>query len=150
MSESASLQSHTSEGCPFCERMRDDRRVLFRNDAAAAFLDQFPVSDGHALVVPTRHVPDFFALSSEERACVMELVDTVRHSLNDRLHPDGFNIGLNVGGAAGQTVPHAHFHVIPRFAGDVVDPRGGVRWVIPERAAYWESGQELTPSADPR
>jgi diadenosine tetraphosphate (Ap4A) HIT family hydrolase len=71
----------------------------------------------------------------------MGLVDTVRSELHDRLSPDGFTIGMNLGEAAGQTVPHAHVHVIPRFVGDVPDPRGGIRWVIPGRAAYWRSDQ---------
>ena len=95
------------------------------------------MSVGHTLVLPVRHVPDFFALSAEEQADVWRLVAEVRLDLERRLSPDGFNVGLNAGRAAGQTVEHAHVHVIPRFVGDVPDPRGGVRWVLPESAVYW-------------
>jgi diadenosine tetraphosphate (Ap4A) HIT family hydrolase len=89
------------------------------------------------LVVPTRHEGSFFALSREEQDDIWRLVAEVRNDLRDRLSPEGFNVGVNDGTVAGQTVDHAHVHVIPRFTGDVRDPRGGVRWVLPERAAYW-------------
>jgi diadenosine tetraphosphate (Ap4A) HIT family hydrolase len=89
------------------------------------------------LVVPVRHVPDFFALSAEEQADVWRLMSEVRADLKRRFAPDGFNVGLNAEAAAGQTVDHAHVHVIPRFVGDVPDPRGGVRSVLPGAAAYW-------------
>ena len=82
--------------------------------------------------------PDFFALSEGEQAECWRLVASVQEGLAERLRPAGFNIGLNSGRAAGQTVDHAHVHVIPRFAGDVEDPRGGVRWVLPAKAAYWK------------
>lgn len=123
--------------CPFCARIARgevDRTLK----GAVAFPDGFPLADGHALVLPERHVPDFFDLPPGEQAAVWALVAAVQADLRGRLAPDGFNIGLNCGGAAGQTVAHAHVHVIPRFAGDVPDPRGGVRWVLPERAAYWD------------
>jgi diadenosine tetraphosphate (Ap4A) HIT family hydrolase len=108
-----------------------------RYGSAAALADGFPVSTGHMLVVPTRHQPDFFALSAEEQADVWGLVAQVRRELERQLAPDGFTVGLNDGVAAGQTIDHAHVHVIPRSAGDVPDPRGGVRWVLPSKAAYW-------------
>ena len=88
-------------------------------------------------MVPVRHEADFFALSIAEQTDVLSLVNEVRAELSETLQPDGFNIGINAGPAAGQTVGHAHVHVIPRFGGDVPDPRGGIRWVLPERAAYW-------------
>ena len=88
-------------------------------------------------MVPVRHEADFFALSIAEQTDVLSLVSEVRAQLSETLQPDGFNIGINAGPAAGQTVGHAHVHVIPRFDGDVPDPRGGIRWVLPERAAYW-------------
>jgi diadenosine tetraphosphate (Ap4A) HIT family hydrolase len=88
--------------------------------------------------VPTRHVPDFFELSADEQHAVWQRVAEVRQRLAQDFAPAGFNVGLNAGSAAGQTVPHAHVHVIPRYDGDVSDPRGGVRWVIPGRAAWWE------------
>jgi diadenosine tetraphosphate (Ap4A) HIT family hydrolase len=90
------------------------------------------------LVIPRRHCRGLFDLDADEYAAIWRLVRDVRHALYERLQPDGFNVGANDGTAAGQTVPHAHVHVIPRFDGDVPDPRGGLRWVVPDRAAYWE------------
>lgn len=125
--------------CPYCERVRSPNTVR-RVRTAVAIPDAFPLSLGHTLVVPERHVPDFFALTGEEQADVWRLVAEVRDDLADRFAPDGFNVGLNAGRAAGQTVNHAHVHVIPRVLGDVPDPRGGVRWVLPAKAAYWSDG----------
>ena len=89
------------------------------------------------MIVPIRHVASVFELSAEEQSDIWHLVDQVRTQRANTLHPDGFNIGLNDGPAAGQTISHAHVHVIPRFKGDVGDPRGGIRWVLPEKAKYW-------------
>jgi diadenosine tetraphosphate (Ap4A) HIT family hydrolase len=122
--------------CPFCDRIpqvaRDDR-----NDLAAALEDAYPASPGHTLIVPLRHEPDFFSLSGEEQAAMWQLAELVRRRLQNELKPDGLNVGINVGAAAGQTVEHAHIHLIPRFTGDVPDPRGGVRWIIKDKARYW-------------
>jgi diadenosine tetraphosphate (Ap4A) HIT family hydrolase len=123
--------------CPFCARIASDPS-LQQGGAVVAIPDGFPLNPGHTLVVPRRHVADIFALSAEDQADVWRLVAAVRERLLAERRPDGFNIGLNVGEAGGQTVAHAHVHVIPRFRGDVPDPRGGVRWVIPARAAYWK------------
>ena len=108
-----------------------------RNALAFAIRDAFPVSPGHTLVVPFRFVPTFFDATPEEQAAVIELVRFVKGQL-DALdpRPDGYNVGFNAGLAAGQTVMHLHVHVIPRYAGDVPDPRGGVRYVIPAKANY--------------
>jgi len=125
-----------SGGCIFCERA-DAADLLATNDLAIAFAAGFPVSPGHALIVPRRHEPDFFALTPEEQAAVVALVNPVRAALDERYSPDAYNLGVNAGKAAGQTIGHAHFHVIPRYAGDVAEPRGGVRWVLPETARYW-------------
>lgn len=105
---------------------------------AIAFPDAYPIAEGHTLVVPLRHVGSVYELSAEEQAASWRLVAEVRRSLIARYGVECFNIGINDGIAAGQTVPHAHVHVIPRWAGDVPDPRGGVRWVIASKAAYWE------------
>lgn len=121
--------------CPFCNLASD--RVRLENEAALAFPDAFPVAEGHTLVVPKRHVASLFDLSEEEHAAVWRLVAAVRAKLATELHPNGFNIGVNDGEAAGQTVMHAHVHVIPRRKGDSADPRGGVRWVMPGKARYW-------------
>jgi diadenosine tetraphosphate (Ap4A) HIT family hydrolase len=103
---------------------------------AVAFEDAFPVSPGHTLVVPRRHVGSYFDCTPDERAAIWKLVEEVRGQIVSERGPDGFNVGINVGAAAGQTVLHAHVHVVPRFAGDVADPRGGVRGVIPGKALY--------------
>jgi diadenosine tetraphosphate (Ap4A) HIT family hydrolase len=127
---------HGLNACPFCGRI-EAGSVELRSTFAVAFPDGFPVSPGHTLVVPTRHQTDFFALSAGEQEDLWRLVAEVRQDLQERLSPNGFNIGLNDGEAAGQTVGHAHIHLIPRFQGDVPDPRGGVRLLFPANAAYW-------------
>jgi diadenosine tetraphosphate (Ap4A) HIT family hydrolase len=121
--------------CPFCSPAPD--RIVRAFDAALVLRDGFPISLGHTLIVPRRHVGSFFALEPPEQAAMLEALNWARAEL-DRLHrPDAFNIGLNDGPAAGQTVPHCHLHLIPRYAGDVAEPRGGVRWIIPRKAKYW-------------
>jgi diadenosine tetraphosphate (Ap4A) HIT family hydrolase len=122
--------------CPFCERIEAGDVVLERRGSICV-RDAYPVSIGHTLVVPVRHTANFFALPEEEQAIAWRLVAEMRDELSRSLSPDGFTIGLNDGSAAGQTVAHAHIHVIPRFAGDHPDPRGGIRWVLPDKAAYW-------------
>ncbi len=122
-------------GCPFCEVAEE--RLVLATKVAVAFRDAFPVSEGHTLVVPRRHVASVFELDMKELAIVWELVATARAGLLASVSPDGFTVGVNDGAAAGQTVEHAHVHVIPRFEGDIRDPRGGVRWVRPDQAAYW-------------
>ena len=105
---------------------------------AIAIRDRYPVSRGHTLVFPRDHTRALFDLPSDVVADVWALVAEVRRALIDEVSPDGFNIGLNEGEAAGQTVSHAHIHVIPRFNRDVPDPRGGIRFVIADKAAYWD------------
>jgi len=121
--------------CPFCDL--DAARIYAENDAAFAIPDAFPISEGHTLVIPRQHVASIFDLSEDEQAAVSRLVAQVRKKLMADLNPDGFNIGANDGVAAGQTVMHAHVHIIPRRKGDSPDPRGGVRWIKPEKAKYW-------------
>lgn len=123
--------------CPFCQRIKQGD-VVEQNDLAATFPDGFPLSEGHSLVVPIRHEPDFFRLTEAEQNAVLSLVRLVQERLAKTKSVNGFNVGINVGEVAGQTVAHAHVHVIPRRVGDVEDPRGGVRCVLPERAVYWE------------
>ena len=113
-------------------------RVLAADDLFAVVKDKFPVTPGHALIIPRRAVVRFTELNAAERSRLLELVDwTQRYLANSTPTPEGFNLGVNDGKAAGQTMPQFHFHVIPRFTGDVPDPRGGVRWVIPSKARYW-------------
>ena len=121
--------------CPFCALPAE--RILLLADEALVIRDAFPVSPGHTLVVPRRHIGSFFELTDAERACMVELLAQAKAELDLSFQPDGFNIGINDGAAAGQTVPHLHLHLIPRYRGDAPDPRGGVRWVMPGKAKYW-------------
>ena len=121
--------------CPFCDLPPD--RILMRDDVGVAFLDSYPVTEGHTLVVPLRHVASVFDLSGSELQALFGLVSEVRTRLAALYRVEHFNIGINDGASAGQTINHAHVHVIPRRPGDVPDPRGGVRWVMPTKARYW-------------
>lgn len=121
--------------CPFCTLPAS--RIVEENDHAVLILDGFPVSSGHSLVIPKRHIGSFFEVTHVERLALLELLDKAKGLAAQRNRPDGYNIGINDGAAAGQTVPHLHIHLIPRFEGDLGDPRGGVRWVIPSKADYW-------------
>ena len=122
--------------CPFCDF--PPASILDENSLCLGIRDAFPVSLGHTLIVPRRHVASFFELTSEERTDMLALLGRVIARLDAEFHPSGYNIGLNEGAAAGQTIMHVHLHVIPRYRNDVDDPRGGVRWVIPSKARYWE------------
>ena len=124
--------------CPFCKRLRRHQLLLASRERAVAFADPYPVNPGHCLVIPRRHEPDFFQLSREEQEDIWDIVWELRELLEAEHDTSSFNVGVNAGELAGQTVPHAHVHVIPRYPRDVPDPRGGVRWVVPERARWWE------------
>jgi diadenosine tetraphosphate (Ap4A) HIT family hydrolase len=123
-------------GCAFCDLPPGG--IVEQNPHALAVRDRYPIARGHTLVIPRRHVESPFELDPEELAAFWSLVADVRRSLAAQLTPDAFTIGLNDGVAAGQTIMHAHVHVIPRWNGDVANPRGGIRWVIPARAPYWD------------
>ena len=122
--------------CPFCNL--DFSTPLFSNDLAVVIEDGYPVSLGHCLVIPKRHFVSLFESTEEERGALWELLDQARQYLTTKYGPDGFNIGINDGAAAGQTVMHLHIHLIPRYSGDTEDPRGGVRWIMPDKAPYWK------------
>jgi diadenosine tetraphosphate (Ap4A) HIT family hydrolase len=126
--------------CPFCRP--DTDRIRVASAFAVACTDGFPVAQGHTLVLPKRHVASLFDLPEQEQGAVWQLVARVRALLLAEFQPNGFNVGLNDGPAAGQTVLHAHVHVIPRRRGDVADPRGGFQWVLPAKAAYWAGGRQ--------
>jgi diadenosine tetraphosphate (Ap4A) HIT family hydrolase len=123
--------------CPFCTVPTD--RILHGNTHALALRDGFPISPGHTLIVPRRHVGSFFEATAEERAALLALLDDAKQGLDAEFAPASYNIGINDGPAAGQTVPHLHIHLIPRYEGDCADPRGGVRWIIPGKADYWSA-----------
>ena len=120
--------------CIFCTAALT---IIAENEFAIAVADGFPVSPGHTLIIPKRHIASLFEATEEERTALFDLLYAMRSRLQAELKPNGFNIGINDGAAAGQTVMHLHIHLIPRYAGDVPDPRGGVRWIFPDRAAYW-------------
>ncbi len=122
--------------CPFCE-LSPERRWI-ETELAIAAPDMYPAAPGHTLVLPRRHVDSIFELDEEEQAAVWALVADVREVLCVEHRPDAFTIGINDGLAAGQTIPHAHVHVIPRHLGDVADPTGGLRGILPHKARYWE------------
>ena len=119
---------------PFTQIPRSE--WLAANDFAFAIFDAYPVTEGHTLVIPRRDVATWFDATLDERRALMDLVDDVKPILDERFEPDGYNVGINIGEAAGQTVMHLHVHLIPRYHGDVEDPRGGVRYVIPHKANY--------------
>jgi diadenosine tetraphosphate (Ap4A) HIT family hydrolase len=122
--------------CPFCTLPPE--RILGENDHALWIRDDgYPVSPGHSLVIPRRHASSFFDTSGAERQALLALLDEAKATAAAEFGPAAWNIGINDGPAAGQTVPHLHIHLIPRYEGDHADPRGGVRWVIPEKADYW-------------
>lgn len=121
--------------CPFCALHPD--RIVIRGELAFALRDAYPVSSGHTLIIPNRHVASFFELTDAERRNLLKLLDIAKADLDRECAPQGYNIGINDGAAAGQTVPHVHIHLIPRYDGDQPDPRGGVRWIFPDKADYW-------------
>lgn len=125
----------TSE-CPFCQV--EPERIRIETEVGLAIRDLFPVSEGHVLVIPRRHVRSIYDLPEDEQAAMWELTRAARDLLVEELRPDGFTIGLNEGMAAGQSVHHTNIHVIPRYLGDVPDPTGGIRAIFPHRARYWE------------
>lgn len=120
--------------CFFCEK--DLQETIYHTDLSKAFYDTFPVSKGHTLIVPRRHVADYHDMTRAERIDLWECEEVVKKILEDLYHPDGFNIGINCGLAAGQSIFHVHLHVIPRYFGDMENPKGGVRGVIPSKQRY--------------
>ncbi len=117
----------------------EPERVLAVDELFAVVSDRYPISAGHTLIIPRRALTRFQELNASEKLRLLEWVEWAQARLLQTLTPapDAFNLGINDGKAAGQTMPQFHFHVIPRYTGDVTDPRGGVRWVIPAKAKYW-------------
>jgi diadenosine tetraphosphate (Ap4A) HIT family hydrolase len=130
--------AETPVSCPFCNLTAE--RILWEEGPVVAVRDAYPVSRGHVLLVTRRHVASYFDATAPEKAALWRAIERARAELVAELSPDGVNVGFNDGAAAGQTVMHLHVHVIPRFEGDVEDPRGGVRGVIPEKQKYGDDG----------
>ncbi|HEY5975239.1 MAG TPA: HIT family protein [Geobacteraceae bacterium] len=122
--------------CSFCRL--DPAQLVMANELAVAVYDTHPVTKGHTLLIPRRHMGSFFEATEAERDALFALLAAMREQLLATHRPDGFNIGINDGIAAGQTVMHLHIHLMPRYLDDTADPRGGVRWIIPDRAPYWK------------
>jgi len=138
MSDEASARKAvpvTDQGCVFC--WRAPKETVHEHELAFVTRDNYPLTKGHSLVIPRRHVQSFFELTEDERAAMLGLLVIAKKTLDAEHQPDGYNVGINDGAAAGQTVMHVHMHLIPRYANDTSDPRGGVRWIFPDRAAYW-------------
>jgi diadenosine tetraphosphate (Ap4A) HIT family hydrolase len=135
-------ETHTGRDptpCPFCRRVSSDESLRPSPDGlAVAIPDAYPLAPGHTLVVPRRHEPDLLGLTSAESLALWSLTMDLCREIRAEYAADGLTVGINAGVAAGQTVAHVHLHIVPRHVGDVPDPRGGIRWVLPERAAYWE------------
>ena len=121
-----------SSECPFCS----ETSAILENELAFTRKDLFPVSEGHTLIISKRHVANYFQLTKDEQISILDLLNETKENLDKEFKPDGYNIGVNVNESAGQTVHHVHIHIIPRYTGDVSDPRGGVRGVIPTKKNY--------------
>lgn len=121
--------------CPFCRLPPE--RIITDHPLCVAIRDGFPISKGHTLIIPKRHIASFFDCTDAERSAFLEILQLSKTDIDASLHPDGYNIGINDGPAAGQTVAHLHIHLIPRYKDDQPDPRGGVRWIFPDKADYW-------------
>ncbi len=124
--------------CPLCSTkdMVIENGHGIENELAYALTDTNPVSPGHCLIVPRRHVAEFFDATKEEKLAIFDLIDEMKAIIDKKHNPDAYNIGVNIGKAAGQSVPHIHIHMMPRYTGDIKNPRGGVRGVIPAKQKY--------------
>ena len=120
--------------CQFCNPHME--KIVVKNDLSYAMWDQFPVNNGHLLIIPFRHTENYFTLTFEEKSAILMIIDKSKEIIDKKFKPAGYNIGFNVGKVAGQTIMHCHCHLIPRYFGDVSEPRGGVRGVIPEKKNY--------------
>lgn len=122
--------------CVFCNQFIPNRKSLFENELAVAYFDEFPVSKGHVLIITKRHASTFFDITNEEQMAIIDLLNKCKEYIDKNYNPDGYNVGFNCGESAGQSVMHVHMHLIPRYKGDVDDPRGGIRGVIPIKKNY--------------
>jgi len=127
-----------NKDCPLCS-LKDlviEKGQAVENKLAYALTDSNPVSLGHCLIVTRRHIAAFFEATKEEKIAIFDLIDEMKTIIDKKHNPDGYNIGVNIGKAAGQSVPHIHIHMMPRYTGDIENPRGGVRGVIPTKQKY--------------
>ena len=122
--------------CLFCAPPA--QRIIHADRLCYAIRDDYPVSPGHTLIIPRRHIPSWFAATCQEQTALIKAMAEIKQAIDKEHTPAAYNIGINDGPAAGQSIPHLHIHLIPRYQGDHPNPRGGVRWIFPERAAYWK------------
>ncbi len=122
--------------CLFCDKYKQQENIVYENETMFVIYDSYPVTKGHCLIIPKRHIPDYFAMNPTELVDMDAAIIEMKIRLDHQIHPDGYNIGINNGEAAGQTIMHLHVHLIPRTHGDMEHPRGGVRGVIPEKQSY--------------
>lgn len=127
---------HSVEGCLFCDISRANRYVLFEDSICFVIRDQFPVSKGHLLIIPKKHYTQWFETPEAIQTHLMRVLNQQKLNSDQKFSPDGYNVGINCGKAAGQTIMHLHVHLIPRYSGDMPDPKGGVRGVIPGKQKY--------------
>lgn len=121
--------------CIFCQP-ESEREIIVESATAYAIYDKFPVNKGHALIIPKKHVENYFDLTFKEQSACFFMLNKVKEIITEEFKPKGFNVGINIGKAAGQTIFHVHIHLIPRYIGDVDEPRGGVRGLIPNKQKY--------------
>ena len=123
--------------CVFCTL--PEKRIINDTGIWLVIRDGYAISPGHTLIIPKRHVSSLFELNEDEFSALHPLLNNTKKKLDKEFSPKAYNIGINDGPAAGQTVPHLHIHLIPRYEGDMPDPRGGVRWIFPDKADYWSN-----------
>lgn len=122
--------------CLFCNRTQF--KELSSNKSAYAIYDKYPVLPGHVLIITKRHISSWFDISKEEKLDILAMIDSIKKILDLNFKPDGFNIGINDGIEAGQTILHLHIHLIPRYKNDIQNKKGGIRWINPSKAEYWD------------
>lgn len=120
--------------CIFCEYSKEE--YIAENDLCFAIFDKFPVNEGHALIIPKRHFQNYFDATKEEIAAMYDLSHEIKKIIDDKYRPDGYNVGVNVNHEGGQTIMHLHMHIIPRYKGDIEDPRGGIRRIKRQLVFY--------------
>lgn len=124
-----------NKDCPFCNP-EPERELILESATAYAIYDKFPINKGHTLIIPKRHCADYFSLTFKEQSACWYILNTTKKVLEEKFNPHGYNVGININEPAGQTIPHVHIHLIPRYKGDVEIPEGGVRGVIPKKCIY--------------
>lgn len=122
--------------CLFCKKLKEQDGIIYENNTTFVIYDSYPVNKGHCLIIPKRHIENIFQTNEEEYLDIRDSIKHMKILLDELYSPDGYNIGINNGEAAGQSIMHLHIHLIPRYIGDVKNPRGGVRGVIPDKQNY--------------